>query len=264
MSKSQRILLGSIACALLWAPAWAQDTTTSSTAAGTATVSTEVKSAKVLYVSGNDLVVKADDGQVKHFVVPDDKTVTVDGKQLTVHDLKPGMRLTRTITTTTTPRTITTVRTIKGKVWYVNPPNSVILSLNDGQNKQYKVPKGQMFEVDGEKRDVFALKKGMVVSAMVMTETPEVVANSTRSVTGIAPPPPPATPPAPVQAAILIEEPMTAAPAPVAVAEAAPAALPKTGSNVPLIGLLGLLCFGTALALRALTVITANRRSRPS
>jgi LPXTG-motif cell wall-anchored protein len=67
-----------------------------------------------------------------------------------------------------------------------------------------------------------------------------------------------------VQAAILIEEPMTAAPAPVAVAEAAPAALPKTGSNVPLIGLLGLLCFGTALALRALTVITANRRSRPS
>jgi LPXTG-motif cell wall-anchored protein len=263
MSKSRRILLGGIACAFLLVSARAQDTTTSSTTSGTATVSTEVKSAKVLYVSGNDLVVKMDDGQVKHFVVPDDKTVTVDGKELTVHNLQPGMRLTRTITTTTTPRTITTVRTIKGTVWYVNPPNSVILTLADGKNKQYKVPKDQTFQVDGEKRDVFALKKGMVVSAMVMTETPEVVAHSTRSVTGIAPPPPPATPPAPVQAAILIEEPMTAAPAPVAVAEAAPAALPKTGSNVPLIGLLGLLCLGTALALHTLTVVVGNLRGRP-
>ena len=107
------------------ATAWAQDTTNTNTASGQPTVTTEVKSAEVVYVSGNDLVVRADDGQVKHFVVPDDKTVTVDGKELTVHDLQPGMRLTRTITTTTTPKTITTVRTIKGKVWHVNAPSTV-------------------------------------------------------------------------------------------------------------------------------------------
>jgi LPXTG-motif cell wall-anchored protein len=46
---------------------------------------------------------------------------------------------------------------------------------------------------------------------------------------------------------LLIEEPVSA-PA----AEAAPTALPKTGSTVPLIGLLGLLCLGAGLALRAL------------
>jgi len=242
-----RILFGmSLACVLVLATAWAQDTTNSSTSSGQATVNTEVKSAVVVYVSGNDLVVKTDDGQVKHFVVPDTTTVTVDDKQLTVHDLQPGMRITRTITTTTTPKTITTVRTIKGKVWYVNAPSSVILTLPDGTNKQYKVPKGQMFEMNGEKHDVFDLRKGMVVSATVLTETPEIVANSSRSLTGTLPPPPP-TPPA--EAVLLIEEPITApAPAP----QVAQATLPKTGSNIPLIGLLGLLCLAMSLGLRAL------------
>jgi LPXTG-motif cell wall-anchored protein len=252
MSGSRMVstLFGALACVLTWGPAWAQDTTSTSASSGAAAVTTEVKSATVVYVSGNDLVVKADDGQIKHFVVPDERTVTVNGKELTVHDLQPGMRLTRTITTTTTPRTITTVRTIKGKVWYVAPPSTVILTLPDGKNKQYKVPKGQMFEIDGDKHDVFDLKKGMIVSATVLTETPEVISASARSVTGSAPPPPP-TPPAPAQAVLLIEEPMSPS-APTTTAEATPAALPKTGSNVPLIGLLGLLCLGTSLVLRAL------------
>ena len=243
-------LFGALACVLTWGPAWAQDTTSTGASSGTAAVTTEVKSATVVYVSGNDLVVKAEDGQIKHFVVPDERTVTVNGKELTVHDVQPGMRLTRTITTTTTPRTITTVRTIRGKVWYVAPPSTVILTLPDGKNKQYKVPKGQIFEIDGKKHDVFDLKKGMIVSATVLTETPEVISASARSVTGSAPPPPP-TPPVPAQAVLHIEEPMSPS-APTTTAEATPAALPKTGSNVLLIGLLGLLCLGTSLVLRAL------------
>ena len=92
-------LFGALACVLTWGPAWAQDTTSTGASSGTAAVTTEVKSATVVYVSGNDLVVKAEDGQIKHFVVPDERTVTVNGKELTVHDLQPGMRLTRTITT---------------------------------------------------------------------------------------------------------------------------------------------------------------------
>jgi hypothetical protein len=249
-SRRIRILLGiSLAGALMLATAWAQDTTNSSTSSGQATVNTEVKSAEVVYVSGNDLVVKTDDGQVKHFVVPDTTTVTVDDKQLTVHDLQPGMRITRTITTTTVPKTITTVRTIKGKVWYVNPPLSVILTLPDGTNKQYKVPKGQLFEMNGEKHDVFELKKGMTVSATVLTETPEIVAKSSRSLTGTPPPPP--TPPA--EAVLLIEEPTTPhADAPAPAPQVAQATLPKTASNIPLIGLLGLLCLAMSLGLRFL------------
>ena len=69
-------------------------------------------------VSGNDLVVKMADGTIRNFEnVPESARVTVDGKQLGIHDLKPGMKLQRTITTTSTPMTITTVQTVKGKVW---------------------------------------------------------------------------------------------------------------------------------------------------
>ena len=243
-----RFSLVLLSCALAVGIASAQDTTTTNVHSGQPTITTEVKSGEVLYVSGNDLVVKVDDGQVKHFVVPDSATVNVDGRQLTVHDLKPGMKLTRTITTTVTPKTVQTVRTIKGKVWYVNPPKTVILSLPDNTNKQYKVPDGTMFNVDGQMQSVFHLKKGMNVSATVITETPEVVQSSARSVTGEpapAPPPPPDTP-APV-GALLIEQP--AAPPPAQVAQAT---LPKTGSVLPLIGLLGMLFVCSSFGLRTL------------
>jgi hypothetical protein len=95
----------------------AQDASTSSAQTGQPTTTTEVKSGTIVYVSGNDVVVKLDDGTVKHVVVPDTTTITVDGKDLTVHDLQPGMKVTRTITTTTTPVTVQTIRTVKGKVW---------------------------------------------------------------------------------------------------------------------------------------------------
>jgi hypothetical protein len=239
-----RLPLVILACALSVGTASAQDTSTTNVQSGQPTVTTEVKSGEVVYASGNDLVVKVDDGQVKHFTVPESTTFNVDGKNLTVHDLKPGMRLTRTITTTSTPKTVQTVRTIKGKVWYVNAPKTVILTLPDNTNKQYKVPEGTMFNVDGQMQSVFHLRKGMQVSATVITDTPEVVENSARAISGQAPPPPPETP-QPV-GALLIEEP---APPPAQVAENT---LPKTGSVLPLIAVLGLLFVCASFGLRAL------------
>lgn len=221
----------------------AQDTTTSTTQAGKASVTTEVKSATVVYVSGNDLIVKADDGTIKHFVVPNDRMITVDGKQLTVHDLQPGMRLTRTITTTTTPKTVQTVRSIQGKVWYVNPPHGLILSLPEG-NKSYKVPDGAMFDVDGKKQSIFHVKKGMMISATIITDTPETEVSSNRAVTGEVPPPP--TPP--VVGVLLIEK--APAPQPEVAQATPPPTLPKTGSLIPLLGLLGLLSLGAAAGMQ--------------
>jgi hypothetical protein len=126
-------------------------------------------------VDGNDLIVKLPDGSLRHFPnVPESARATVDGKQVGIHDLKPGMILERTITTTTTPKTITTVQTVTGKVWHVNPPSSVILSLDDGTNQSFKIPKGQKFNVDGQMVDAWGLKKGMRVSATKIVEVPKV------------------------------------------------------------------------------------------
>jgi hypothetical protein len=242
-----------LACLLISAAALAQDQSVSSKGqSGAPTVTTEVKSGEVVYVSGNDLVVKTDDGQVRHFVVPDDRMINVDGKDLNVHQLTPGMRLTRTITTTSVPQTVKTVRTITGTVWQVNAPTSVILTLPDNTNRQYKVPKGQVFEIDGKQQDVFALRKGMKVSATVITETPETVQTTAQTVTGQAPAPlAPETPPE--VGALLIEEPAPSQPEPAVTAsapEATRSTLPQTSTLLPLLGIIGVLCVGGSIALR--------------
>ena len=245
-------LLGAgIVCLVFAVAMLAQETSKTETKAGPASKKVQVKRGEVVYVSGNELVVKMENGEVRHFPnIPESARATVDGKELSIHELKPGMKLQRTITTTTTPRTVTTVRTVTGKVWQVSPPNSVILTLADGSNKQYKIPKGQKFMIDGQEKTAFDLKKGMNVSATAVTAVPETVVAEQRRTTGSAPPPPPT--PA-LQGALLIEAP---APAPAAVAAAAPepppATLPKTGSALPMIGLLGLLCSGLSVGMRML------------
>ncbi len=167
-----RAALCTLACALISAGVWAQDITTATTQKGPSMYETAVRSGTVVYVSGNELLVRLPDGEVEHFVVSRSQTFTVDGKQMTIHDLKPGTHLTQTITTKTTPSVITTVRTIDGKVWHVNPPTYVILTLPDGTNKEYRVPKDQIFIVNGQRETVFQLKKGMTVSATVVKEEP--------------------------------------------------------------------------------------------
>jgi hypothetical protein len=251
VTKQLLNLLGAgIVCLVFAVAMLAQDTTKTQTTTGAASKKFQVERGEVVYVSGNDLVVKMENGDIRSVTVPDSARATVDGKELSVHDLKPGMKLQRTIVTTATPRTVTTVRTISGKVWQVSPPNTVILTLPDNTNKQYRIPKDQKFMIDGQEKTAFELKKGMNVSATVLTAVPETVVAEQRKVTGSAPPPPP-TPP--IQGALLIETPAPApAPAQVAAAEPAPAKLPKTASALPLIGLLGLLCSGLSVGMRML------------
>jgi len=223
----------------------AQVQTATSTQAGNATATTTVERGEVVYVSGNDLVVKMEDGTIRHFAnVPETTKITVGDQQLGIHDLKPGMQLQRTITTTTTPRTITTVKSVTGTVWNVSPPLSVILTMENGKNQQFKIPKDQKFNIDGQMVDAWGLKKGMKVSATKVVEAPETVIAQQRKLTGTVPPPPPA-PPADVPI-LVVEE--VAAPAPTQVASAT---LPKTGSPLPLIGFLGLLSLASAFGLKA-------------
>jgi LPXTG-motif cell wall-anchored protein len=246
-----RAALCTCACALLTTGVWAQDASETTTQKGPASYQTTERSGTVVYSSGNDLVVRGQDGAVKHFVVPESQTFNVDGQQLNVHQLKPGTVLTQTITTRTVPTTVKTVRTIDGRVWHVNPPSTVILTLPDNTNQQYTVPPGQMFMINGREQSVFHLRRGMNVSATVVTEEPVTTVSQTTSVAGVAPPPPPAQP-MPDRVAILLIQSPTPAPQPTetAAAEPAPKALPKTGSEWPLVGLLGLVSLGAGAVTR--------------
>jgi LPXTG-motif cell wall-anchored protein len=245
-----RAALCTLACALISTGVWAQDVSSTTTMKGTSTYETTVRSGTVVYVSGNELLVRLPDGAAEHFVVSPSQTFMVDGKQMTIRDLKPGTHLTQTITTTTTPKTITTVRKIDGKVWHVNAPSTVILTLPDNTNKQYNVPKDQVFMVNGQKDTVFQLRKGMMVSATVVTEEPVTEVSQNKAVRGVMPKAPAAPVPDDV-AVLLVESPkQPAQPTQTAAAEPAPTALPKTGSEWPLVGLLGAFSLGAGLLTR--------------
>jgi len=221
----------------------AQVQTQTNTTSGQPTHNVTVERGEVVYVSGNDMVVKMEDGSLRNFEnIPESARVTVEGRELGIHDLKPGMKLERTITVTTTPKTITTTKTVTGKVWHVTPPNSVILTLEDGTNEKFTIPKGQKFNVNGEMTDAFGLKKGMKVSATKVVEEPITVVEHRQQVSGTMPPPPPPPPDQPILVAVVVPTPApAAAPAP---------ELPKTGSMLPLIGLLGCFALLGSLGLR--------------
>jgi hypothetical protein len=214
------------ACLVFTLSLSAQVQTTTTTATGQPNVVTKVERGEVVTVAGNDLVVKMADGTIRNFEnVPESARVTVDGKQLGIHDLKPGMKLQRTITTTSTPMTITTVQTVKGKVWAIQPPLSIILTLEDGKNQQFKIPEDQKFEVDGQMVDAWGVRKGMTITATKIVEQPLVETTQEKTVTGTAPPPAGV----PILVAVGDEEavPTTAEPA------TAPAAAPEAASGLP-------------------------------
>ncbi len=241
-----RALLAGSVCLAFALSINAQVRTETNTTAAQPSHNVTIERGEVAYVSGNELVVKMEDGTIRHFAnVPESARVTVEGQELGIHSLKPGMKLERTTIVTTTPKTITTVKSVTGKVWHVTPPNTVILTLEDGTNQEFKIPKGQKFTVDGQETDAFGLKKGMVVSATKVVEEPISVVEQQRKLTGTMPPPPPA-PPADVPILIASAEP-TPLPAP-----AAPAELPKTASPLPLIGLLGTLALLLSFGLKAI------------
>ena len=230
-------------------------TTTSTAPAGATTTSVKVERGTVVAVSGNNLIVKADDGSLRDFNnVPDTTTVTVNGQQLNVHQLTPGMTIERQTISTASPRMVTTVKTVTGTVWHVTPPLYVILTLQDGKNQRFTIPKGQKFTINGQEMDAFGLRKGMVVSAQQVTEEPEVVYAKEVKRTGSMPPPPPPQANVPI---LVVFVPVAApAPAP-APAEPAPAALPKTASDLPLLGLIGAFFVVLGLGLKSVRALKA-------
>jgi hypothetical protein len=229
----------------------AQVQTTQSTKMGQSTQTVTVERGEVVHVSGNNLIVKMEDGTIRDFSnVPESARVTVDGKELSVHELKPGMKLERTITTTTTPKVITTTQTVTGRVFHVVPPKSVILTLENGENQKFTIPQGQKFMVNGQETDAWGLKKGMTVTATKVVEEPATSVEEKRQVAGSMPAPPP--PPPANMPVLIVVVPKPAAPAaPPSTTEQAKS-LPQTGGELPLFALLGCASIAGSAVLRFL------------
>jgi hypothetical protein len=234
--------------------AWGQDITTTTVRHGEASYDTQVKNAEVVYVEGNEIVLKLENGKLEHLVVPESDKFVIDGREVTVRDLTPGTKLTQTITTTKAPHYVTSVRVLKGKIWHVGRPRTVILTLPDHTNQTYTIPEHATFTIDGKKKTIFDLRKGMTLTATIITDQENTVMEQTKSIVGEVP-----APAIPHELGVLmVFQPRPAVEAPVELAsaeEAVASTLPETGSLLPLAGLLGALAvamsFGLGAARRA-------------
>lgn len=258
-------LRGVLAGGVFWIafvlPATAQVQSSKTVSHGEAVKEVKIERGEIVYVKGNTVVLKMEDGTLKEFDdVSDSMSFIVDGKPVNIHNAKVGMKLEKQTITTTTPRVVTTVENVTGKVWHVSPPSKVILTLENGENQEFTIPKGQRFMIDGRETDAWGLKKGMRVTAQRVTEVPETVVAQEVKRTGTAPPPPP-PPKEEIPILVVVTHPVPVLPVQVAAsqptkpAEPAPKKLPKTASDLPLIGLLGAFFCGLSLMAMSIRVL---------
>jgi len=217
------------------------------------TASTEVKQFEIVSVDGNNVVVKGVDGAAQEIRVPDDFRLTVDGQPVSVRDLKPGMKGTARITTTTTVTPVTVTEVKKGKVLKV-AGNSIMVRTEDGTTRMFSESEAakrgvKIVNSDGKPIRFTDLREGYELTATIVTQKPPQVLTqreveaALKSVPAAAPAPAP-----PARAA------SAPAPTPSAAATASPAParqLPKTASPWPLIALVGTAALAVAGLLMA-------------
>ena len=138
---------------------------------------TDVLNFEVLSVDGNNLVVRDQNG-TREVTVPEDFRFTVDGKPLSVHDLKAGMKGTATVTTTMSFRPVYVTEIKKGTV--VRQVGSSVHVRTDQGVRWFKKSeldaRGIKIYMDGKPVRVTDLEEGDQLSAMIVTQAePEVI-----------------------------------------------------------------------------------------
>jgi len=145
---------------------------TASQAQTTAT-STANKTFEVLAVDGNTLVVRLPEG-TREITVADDFRFTVNGQQLSVHQLKTGMKGTATITTRTTVTPVTVTEVKNGTV-AMQTGMSIIVRTDEGLKSftQGDIDKrGVKIIREGKPAQVSDFRQGDRLSATIITSLP--------------------------------------------------------------------------------------------
>lgn len=135
--------------------------------------STEVRNFEVVSVTGNKVVVKDQVG-TEEITVPPDFRFTVGNQRIPVQQLRPGMKGTATITTTTTVTPVHVTEVRNGKVIQVSA-NSMILQGPDGF-KMYTAQdiekSGARISKDGQPIEFSKLSVGDLLTATIVTAAP--------------------------------------------------------------------------------------------
>ena len=184
-------------------------------------------------VAGNKVVLREADG-LHEYNPPAGFKFQLDGRDVGVDEIKPGMSINAVVTDKVITRRVTVTRVESGTVAQV-APGGIVLKDENGTLKSYnfkdKAGNDIYFARDGKEVPLRSVKVGDRLSGTFVTTLPAQQISQRSAVAQ-------ATEPSP-------------APEPTAVAAATPRKLPKTASPLPLIGLLAALSAGIALSLRA-------------
>jgi LPXTG-motif cell wall-anchored protein len=236
-----RVLLASVVLALSAAASQAQQSTTS----------TQSKNFEVIAVDGSQLVVRLAEG-TRELTVPDDFRFTVDGRQLSVSELKPGMKGTATITTRTTVTPVTVTEIKNGTVMQAGG-GSIVVKTDQGFKMftQGDVDKrGVKILRDGQPAQISDFRENDRLTATIITEKPPRIMTE-RQVNATL-----ARPAAPAAAATTgTVAPSASAGTAEPAVRAAPRKLPKTASSWPV------LWGATLLSLAIGLMLTIRRRA---
>jgi len=123
--------------------------------------------ATVVYVSGNDLLIKATDGRLLNYSVPAGYQFTIESGKVGLKDLKSGAVLKGPVATGSEPLIIGHVETVKAKVYVARPPDTVTLILSDG-SQDFTVPAGTIFAVNGSPVPLSGLKRNDEVDVTLL------------------------------------------------------------------------------------------------
>ena len=184
-------------------------------------------------VAGNKVVLREADG-LHEYNPPAGFKFQLDGRDVGVDEIKPGMSINAVVTDKVITRQVTLTRIESGTVAQV-APGGIVLKDQNGDLKSYnfKDPAGNdiYFARDGKEVPLRNVKVGDRLSGTFVTTLPPQKISQRSAVAKATEP--------------------SAAPEPAVVAAATPHKLPKTASPLPLIGLLAALSAGIALTLRA-------------
>ena len=165
----------------------AQATQTKETVAGgAAKVKTSQVKGELVAKGSNWLIAKDAAGNYRLYSVQPGRKAIVDGVAKTLDQLQLGTMLTSTATTTETPLVNRTTTITQGTVFWA-APKSIIVTLENGENKQYEVPSDFKFDVDGKKLSAMELRPGMKVTGTKIVEEPVNLITHDVLVTGVAP-----------------------------------------------------------------------------
>ena len=135
------------------------------------TTTVEMKNFEVIAINGNKLVFRDQTG-TREITVPDDFRFTIDGKKMAVSELKPGMKGTAAVTTTTTVVPVFVTELREGEVLRASDMSMTVRGA-DGNTRRFTQgeinKRGIEIVKDGKAVRIADLKKGDKLSAVIIT-----------------------------------------------------------------------------------------------